>query len=449
MAAGGSTKRRRRRRSFLKAAGAAATLGGLAGILAARWAPAFSQGTVLHVVRWTDFIPEADIELRARQIPEAEKALGARIMLETVHPTDVLPRFVAAIRSGSGPDVFHLYYNWPHLYRKALADVSDVAAGIADAQGGYYDVFKFSLRVGGAWLGVPHSVVGVAIAYRKSWFEEVGYSEFPRTWDELREATAALKKKGRPYGQTLSHTFGDSDTWVYPLLWAFGGVETDSSGERVMLASTETVASVKYMQALWKEGCEESGLSWDETRNNRAFHAGEICATLNGTSIYISAKRQPDRVLDERGGPLYLDIGHAFYPLSGAAGQYPLYFSSGHGVMKYSSNRKLAGDFLRWLHRPENYRRWLEASGGYSVAATTQWEQDPMWSGFDRPLQLLRRAARNARIFGYRGPPSGNATEAHSKYIIVDMYAKAVQGMPAEDAVGWAQGQLKTIYSRR
>jgi multiple sugar transport system substrate-binding protein len=34
-----------------------------------------------------------------------------------------------------------------------------------------------------------------------------------------------------------------------------------------------------------------------------------------------------------------------------------------------------------------------------------------------------------------------------TKYIIVDMYAKAVQGMPAEDAVNWATGEVQKIYT--
>ena len=32
------------------------------------------------------------------------------------------------------------------------------------------------------------------------------------------------------------------------------------------------------------------------------------------------------------------------------------------------------------------------------------------------------------------------------KYIITDMYAKAVQGLTPEDAVRWAEGELKKIY---
>jgi len=305
---------------------------------------------------------------------------------------------------------------------------------------------SISFLVGGKWLGMPHSIVGNAIAYRKSWFREIGLDGFPKTWDDLRKAAAQLKKKGRPYGQTLGHTFGDAPTWSYPLLWSFGGVETDPSGKKVAINSKGAIDSVKYMQALWKEGCDEGGLAWDDTNNNRAFHAGEVSATLNGASIYIVAKRQKEKIKDDKGEPMYLDIDHALYPLAGAVGQFPLYFSNGHGLMKYSKNPKLAKDFLRWLHKPENFDKWFQVCDGYSVAATTQWEQSAMWNRIDKPLQMFRTAARNTRIFGYAGPSSGKATEAFSKYIVVDMYAKAVQGMKAEDAVKWAEGELKKVY---
>jgi multiple sugar transport system substrate-binding protein len=436
------------RRSFLKVSGGAAALAatGIEGILAARRAPAFAQGTKLHIVRWNDFIPEADVELKTRQAPEAAKALGAEIQIETINANDIQPRLTAAIQSGAGADIFHLQYNWPQLYQSALTDVSDIAAAVARDQGGFYDVFKPSFQVGGKWLGMPHSIVGNAVAYRRSWFKEVGAGEFPKTWEELRKAGTALKKKGRPYGQTLGHTFGDAPTFAYPLLWSFGGAETDESGKKVALNSKGTVDSVKFMQAFWKEACDEGGLAWDDTNNNRAFHAGEICATLNGASIYIVAKRQKDKIKDDKGEPMFQDIDHAVYPLSGGTGQFPLYFSNGHGIMKYSKNQKLAKDFLTWLHKKENFEKWFQVCEGYSVAATTQWEKHPMWDKIDKPLQIFRTAARNTRIFGHAGPSTGKATEAFSKYIIVDMYAKAVQGMKAEDAVRWAEGELKKIY---
>jgi multiple sugar transport system substrate-binding protein len=114
--------------------------------------------------------------------------------------------------------------------------------------------------------------------------------------------------------------------------------------------------------------------------------------------------------------------------------------------MKYSKNEKLAKDFLRWLHQKENYEKWFVVNEGYSVGSTTAWEEHAMWSKVDKPLQVFRRAVRQARMLGANGPATAKATESYSKYIIVDMFAKAVQGTKAEDAVKWAEGELKKIY---
>jgi multiple sugar transport system substrate-binding protein len=69
-----------------------------------------------------------------------------------------------------------------------------------------------------------------------------------------------------------------------------------------------------------------------------------------------------------------------------------------------------------------------------------------MWKDVDKPLQVFRTAARKTRIFGYAGPSSAQATEVFTKYIVTDMYTKAVQGMAAEESVKWAEGELKKIY---
>jgi len=203
---------------------------------------------------------------------------------------------------------------------------------------------------------------------------------------------------------------------------------------------------VKFMQAFWKDSCDEGGLAWDDTNNNRAFHAGEISSTLNGASIYIVAKRQKDKIKDEKGEPLWQDIEHEALLPKGPAGQFALYGAFQHSVMKYSKNQKLAKDFLKWLHLKENYGKWFQVNEGYTVGATKVWEEDPMWAKVDKPLQVFRRAARQSRMLGSPGPASAKATESYTKYILVDMYAKAVSGTKAEDSVTWAEGELKKIY---
>src|SRR5881628_2973009 len=434
------------RRRFVKVTGTAAAVAtmGIEGILSARRAPVYAQGGKLHIVRWVDFIPEADVELK-RQAPEASKALGAEVTFEFINANDLQPRITAAIQSGSGADIIQMLWNWPQLYANALVDVSDVAEPIGKAQGGYYDVFNASAKVGGKWLAVPHGCGGNAVAYRRSWFNEIGVKEFPATWDEYREIGKKLKAKGKPIGQALGHSFGDPPVFAYAFLWDFGGAEVDASGKKVVINSKGTLESVKFLQAFWKDACDEGGLAWDDTNNNRAFHAGEISATLHGASIYIVAKRQKDKIKDEKGEPLFQDIDHAPLP-AGPAGGYLLFLNQSHAVMRYSKNPKLAKDFLTWLHKPENYGKWFASQEGYSVGSTHKWENDPMWGKLDEPLKMFRTAARNTRLFGYAGPSTAKATEAFTKYIITDMYAKGVQGTSAEDAVKWAEGQLKGIY---
>ena len=434
------------RRAFLKTAGAAGlgAAAGLEGVLAARRAPAFGQTTKLHLLQWVDFIPEGDVEVR-RQVGEYNRQMKVEVTFETINANDLQPRITAAIQSGSGPDIIMMLHNWPHLYAGGLADVSDLAEWKAGEQGNYYPHSGAAARVGKQWLGLPYFTGAPLIAYRKSWFAEVGANQPPKTLEEYKRIGIALKKKDKPVGQTLGHTFGDAPAWTYPFTWSFGGAETDASGKKVVLNSKGTVEAVKWMTDFWKVACDESALAWDDTNNNRAFLAGEISATLNGASIYIAAKRGQDKIKDDRGEPMVRDIQHARLP-AGPAGSWSYHTAFAHGVMKYGKNPKLAKDFLKWLDGKDQFGKWFQVAEGFSVGATKFWEQHPLWATIDEPMKGFRTAPDNARVIGFAGPPSAKATEVYTKYVIVDMYAKAVQGMKAEDAVKWAAGELKKIY---
>src|SRR5262244_95849 len=127
------------RRTFLKTASAAAGLAatGLEGILAARRAPAYAQGTRLNIVRWVDFIPACDVELK-RQAVDASKALGAEVVFEFINANDLQARITAAMQSGAGPDIIQMLHNWPHLYANGLVDVTDLGEWQGKEQGGFY-----------------------------------------------------------------------------------------------------------------------------------------------------------------------------------------------------------------------------------------------------------------------------------------------------------------------
>jgi multiple sugar transport system substrate-binding protein len=436
------------RRKFLQVSGAgaiAARSGGIAAILASGKAPAYAQGASVHWLRWNDFVPSSDVLLRDQIIPQCAKDLGITLNIEMINGNDIQARTTAAIQSGTGPDVICALNNWPQLYAGSVADVSDIAEKIGADQGGFYHESTVVANTGKKWLGVPWCIVGAENAYRKSWFEAIGVSKFPETWDEYRAAGKKLKANNQPIGQALGHSFGDPPTFWYPFLWSFGGVEVEKTGKAVLLDSKATLEAVKYGVAFYKDCCDDGGLAWDDSSNNRAFLAGTISSTLNGASIYLLAKREPDKYQTERGTPLWQDILHGTLP-KGPAGQFSYQLPMTNMLMGYSKQQDAAKKFLAWITSKPVYQAWFNSQGGYTVGATTMWENDPIWNK-DLVMLPFRTVGRGAQFPGYPGPADRNAAEVLSKYIIIDMFAKAVQGMPAEDAVKWATGEVQRIYA--
>src|SRR6202166_627458 len=176
----------RRRALQLSGAGAlAASTGGIAGILASGRAPAFAQGTTLHWVRGSDYVPVSDQTIRGKINELCQKDLGIKINLEGVDGLTIQARVTSAVSSGSGPDIISAINNWAQLYGDSVADVSDVAEEIGKAQGGYYETAKAIAFDGKKWLAVPNTIVGLQIVNRTSWWKEIGYDaeKYPQTWE--------------------------------------------------------------------------------------------------------------------------------------------------------------------------------------------------------------------------------------------------------------------------
>jgi multiple sugar transport system substrate-binding protein len=435
------------RRRFLKQTGAGAlgATSGIAAILRSGTPPAYAQGATIHWLRLGDFVPASDALLKRELLPEAEKTLGIKVNFETINGNDLQPRIASAIQSGAGADLVHAQHNWPHLYAESVVNVTDVAEEIAKDQGGFQDILVTVTRSDRGFLAVPWCALGILLCYRKSWFDEVGYSKFPTTWEEYRDAGKKLKAKGRPLGQTLGHTYNDAPAFSYPYLWSWGGKEVEADGKTVALDSKETLESVKFMVGFWKDAHDEGGLAWDDSNNNRAFLSGTISSTSNAASIYIETLRKPDQYRTEAGKPMKDDILHAPYP-RGPAALATLHPPQSHMLMKYSKNQKAAKEFLRWLSSRPVFEKWFLSQQGFSIPATREWEKHALWAK-DPVMAPFKDVIRTARAPGWPGPAGRKSSEALSKYIITDMYAKAVQGMPPEEAVKWAHAELVKIYS--
>ncbi|MCI0526876.1 MAG: extracellular solute-binding protein, partial [Nitrospira sp.] len=278
------------RREFLKTT--VTTTAGLAWMAgrAVPAAPAVLKGSKIHLLQWSNFISKADEEFR-RQAGEWGKQMGVEVTIETINANDLQARITSAVESGAGPDIIQMLRNWPYVYANGCIDVDDIAEEVKALYGGYYRAFEDDCYISGHYKAVPYHAGSGLHVYREDWFKEVGSEKFPDTWEEYHQVGKKLKERGHPFGQSLGHTFGDAPGYCNDLLWAFGGKEVETDGKTVAINSPETLQALEFMVELWRDVMDETGLSWDDTSNNRAFFAEQISCTFNGASIYLVAKK--------------------------------------------------------------------------------------------------------------------------------------------------------------
>jgi multiple sugar transport system substrate-binding protein len=406
-------------------------------------APANLEGATVALLQWNHFIPTADPFFK-QQADDWAKQTRVNTTIETINANDLVPRFTAALQGQSGPTIFQMQHLQPHSFAEGLVDLTDMANDVESKFGKFYDQVKSSGLVNNKYLGIPYNIVGAAFVYRKSMLNAAGAS-IPTTWDEYREMARKLKASGKPAGQTFGQTFGDAPSFFYPLLWAFGGKELQEDGKTVAVNSPETIEAVKFGAALWKDGLDERGLSWDDNNNNAAFLAEEISVTLNGASIFFVGAGLDGKTPPK---PWAEDMDHFLHP-RGPAGQFAWYTAFTHGIPSYVKGKDLdaAKEYLRYVYDPKQFDAWFEQNKGYSVGPGDRLENSSMWSTLPAPLAPFRNAGKIARALGYAGQPSPKVGEVQSRYVIVNMFARAVQGTSPEDSVRQAETEMKQIFA--
>jgi multiple sugar transport system substrate-binding protein len=220
-------------------------------------------------------------------------------------------------------------------------------------------------------------------------------------------------------------------------MWAYGGQEVDSAG-KVVINSPGTIAAVKALKDNWGSAYDETGLAWDDSSNNRAFLAGTIAETQNGASIWWVARKDKN--------PAFEDIGLALLP-AGPKGRFTMGQAWSYSIAKYSKSVDAAKAYIRWMMSDPIWMQWFEVAGSFVNGVGPKQDDNPIWAKFPPVTQVFKGAPATGRGIGYAGLANQKAGLAISKYIVVDMYAKAVQGESAEAAVAWAENELKQVYT--
>ncbi|MEE8303769.1 MAG: extracellular solute-binding protein, partial [Candidatus Tectomicrobia bacterium] len=341
------------------------------------------------------------------------------------------------VESGSGPDIIRLLNNQPHLYAKGLIDHGGLIQELGGEQ--IWPALRDGVNVDGVYRGVPYFSGGGAYVYRRDLFDEAGVAA-PQTWDDMMEVGTKVKELGYPIGQSLGHSFGDPPGFAYTFLWSFGGSLVDENS-KVAINSQATRNAIKFLKEFWVKGCDESGLAWDDSSNNRAFLGETLSCTLNGASIYFVAKRN----WTKKKNPFVWRLHHFLSP-AGPAGRFHTFGGQSSCIMTHSKVQTAAKNYIRFIHKDENYEKFFVINNGYVKGPIPKWQKHPMWS-FDPALTPYRDMATYGQHFGYPGPYDRRSSEVFAKYIAVDLFARAVRGESADSVIKWAESELKNIYS--
>jgi multiple sugar transport system substrate-binding protein len=427
------TQSKATRRSFLKLAAA-----GAAGAAAGPWVSRNAQAKPVSITfaRESSYVKNFDVHFQNVMAPAYEKATGIKIEYQIqAAGGSAVPQLVSMVENKTGADLAWVQQEW--LYRDALVDVSDIAEEVGKQQGGWYDEIKRLSVDKGKWKSVPNGNIGQLMNYRKDWFDEAGVRSFPETWDEFLEAGIKLKAKGHPFGMSMGHGFADNYSWLYPLLWSYGVTVMDKDGKKVALDSSETAKAIEYVKRLYKEACIEDCIGWLDPANNKAFLTSQISCTNNAYSIMVSAKRD----LPEMGKV----IEHGLNPKGPTGQRYHALVPVTHGVFAHSKDPQAAKDFLRWMMDPKQYRPWIASGDMYFAPYLHAFDKVPEWD-IEPRVKPFQKVLETGKLTSWPAPANRQHGEVINRWIVIDMFTKAITGTPTKNAIAEAVSQIKTIY---
>jgi multiple sugar transport system substrate-binding protein len=208
------------------------------------------------------------------------------------------PTFAVQLAAGSLPDVFTV----PFTDAKTLLQndqLMDVTAEIEDL--GYADKFNpiiLDAVTGddGQLYGFPRQAYAMGLHYNRDLFEAAGLDPDapPTTWDEVREAAAAISEATGKAG-FMEMTMNNTGGWqLVAATVARGGSiqEADGDGYTSTIHNPGTVGALEFLQQLrWEDNSLGSNFLLDWGSINQEFAAGNIGMYTSGSDVYTALVR--------------------------------------------------------------------------------------------------------------------------------------------------------------
>lgn len=290
-----------------------------------------------------------------QELTDAFNASQDEIFVKAVHQgsyTEASTKMQAALSAGEAPVVAQMEIGSLGLFADSGLlvdlqayvdaeefDLDDFMPGLLDAS--YYD---------DALIALPHSRSLPVMYYNKDKFAEAGLETAPETWDELKEAAAALTS-GETYGYSCP-----LDQWYYSCLMMNAGGNIFNEDYTEIAFNNEAGTAPLY---LWKEMIDAGSM---HIPSGQDYNSSEACrnAFAGGTAAMIMQSSAQLKGLEKT---CDFEVGVTAIPMSTTraypAGGSNLMMFSGH-----SEEEEAAGwEFLKFMTNTENAVKWANGTG--------------------------------------------------------------------------------------
>jgi multiple sugar transport system substrate-binding protein len=200
--------------------------------------------------------------------------------------------------------------------------------------------------------GVPWLADAGLIFYRNDLLERSGFSESPKTWEELKEMAAkVVQDSGTRYGflfQGANNETGVCNGLEY--IWTHGGEVLD--GDRVIIDSPESVAGLTAEQSMISDGVTPQAVaSYTLGEADVAFLNGDAVFCRNWPYMYGAAgDPEMSKIKREQVGVSPLPVGEGQSQSASCLGGWNLLISAS------SQMQDEAWEFVRFMTSQENQK---------------------------------------------------------------------------------------------
>ncbi len=405
--------------------------------------PAIAQGKKLTYWGGLIFSDDAN-KLLSDTINAWGAANGIATEVVMINQNETTQKVSAAVSSNTMPDALDMGLGLARLLARQnqFSDVGDLYKKIGDAQGGWFpgpDTASDLTADGGiARVGIPFGVNGNLLLRRKDLLEPAGFTEAPKTWDELvTQAEAINKSPVSGLGLALSNV-GDANLQV-AVLQSFGGRIADDAGKKVTIDSPETRLWLTWLKNAWDKKLFAPGnTTWDGAGDNQAYLSGQVGFIGNTGSVGIAAKKDDPELFE----------ASAFSPLPGGPkGIISPIDVQLRAITKASPVQDEAKALLEHLSSPE----YMNAYFNVAIYGPVLKDQEKLqaFDGTNTILVGLLGLAKNGTAPAY--PDVNNAAFADfgSNFLIPKLAQRVVvDGWDFDKAIAEAQTQGQAIYDK-